>query len=47
VLPRVWVVLPDGETSAVDLDVLAQRMVPAIDQRIGTLTVRRFDGPVR
>jgi hypothetical protein len=42
-LPRVWLVLPDGEVSAVDPAVLQQRMLPAISQRIGTLTVQRFD----
>jgi len=42
-LPRVWLVLPDGEVPAVDLAILQQRMVPAISQRIGTLTVQRFD----
>jgi 4-amino-4-deoxy-L-arabinose transferase-like glycosyltransferase len=52
-LPRVWVVLPDDEPSAVDLDVLQQRMTPAISQHINGppgragLMVRRFDGPVR
>lgn len=41
--PRDWVVLPDSETSAVDLDRLQERMALSFTQRIGPVTIYRYD----
>jgi mannosyltransferase len=43
-LPRVWVVLVDGETPAFDLGVVRQCMKTALSQTIGAFQIERFDG---
>jgi mannosyltransferase len=41
--PRNWVIVPNGETPAVDLADLATRMTLGLEQHFGTVRVLRFD----
>lgn len=41
--PRVWVVLPEAENSAVDLGLLQERMALSFTQRVGPVAIYRFD----
>jgi hypothetical protein len=40
---RNWMVLPEGETPAVDLAALPARWQPGFRRQLGSLTLLRFD----
>jgi 4-amino-4-deoxy-L-arabinose transferase-like glycosyltransferase len=42
-LRRIWVVVPDGETPALDLDTLGRSMKPAFTGRVGPFQIKRFE----
>jgi hypothetical protein len=42
-LRRVWLVVVDGETSAIDPEALRHTMKPTLTQRVGAFQITRFE----
>jgi hypothetical protein len=42
-LHRVWIVVLDGETPAVDMDGLRRKMKQSVAERVGAFQIMRFE----